>query len=136
MWDNVKDKKTFIDGLAAIELHLREKSSKIGDAHELLDLFNLAKRDPESFFKETLENLVSISKDDELFLHNPVQILRQIHQTQDRVFLSKEFLELLCSVAQVEHLLDAEHLRSLQSALQHLGHLEQTLTQKEKLFTV
>ena len=135
VWDNAKDKKEFIDGIELIDTHLRLKAEISGDLHDLMDIFNLAKTNPEAFFKETLENLISLSKDDELFLHNPVQILRQIHHVQDRIFISKEFLDLLCKVAETEKLLDNEKLRSIKTALHHISHLEQTLIQKEKLFT-
>jgi hypothetical protein len=132
IWDNVKNKKSFIEGLEIIEVHLRSRATP-HDIHDLLDLFQKAKLDPERFFREALSNLVALSKDDELFIKDPVQTLRQIHQTQDHLFLTNAFVNLLCSTAEEEKLIDTKHVRQLKNVMNHVANLERKLSLKEKL---
>ena len=133
IWDNVKDKQRFIEGLAEIETHFRAKADKLSDISDLLDLFHAAKRNPHSFFKEILSNLVVLASDDELFLHNPVETLRQIHHTQDRLFLTDAFLDLMCRVIETDEILDVGKVQKLKDAIHHITHLRVRLAEKEKM---
>ncbi len=130
VWDNVKNKAKFKEGLESIVTQIRSHSS-LHQISDLMDLYDAAVKDPESFFKEAVENLVYLTKNYQDYIEDPVKALKKIHEVQDRLFLTNAFIDLLIDCAEDDHLIEQSQIQTLKSLIKHIDKVESTVKQKE-----
>ncbi len=130
VWDNVKNKEKFKNGLDAILTQIRNLAS-LHHISDLTDLYESAIKDPEGFFKEAVQNLVYLTNNYQNYIEDPVKALRKIHEVQDRLFLTNAFISLLIDSAEDEDLIDNNQINTLKSLINHIDKVENTVNQKE-----
>ena len=130
VWDNVKNKQKFKNGLDAILTQIRSLAS-LHQISDLTDLYESAIKDPESFFKEAVQNLVYLTNNYQNYIEDPVKALKKIHEVQDRLFLTNAFIGLLIDCAQDDDLIDTQQISTLKSLINHIDKVESTVNQKE-----
>lgn len=131
IWDSVKDSKKFREGLESILTHIRSHES-LHHVSDLMDLYNAAVKDPEGFFKDAIDNLVALTQNHQVYIEDPVKALKEIHEIQDKLFLSNAFILLLIDCADNESLINSDQTQTLKSLVKHVDKVEAMLGQKEK----